>query len=300
MRRKHTIPSWVPDFSARGEMPILLVRDRRWTLMPHVYNVAKGLNELPSPTFIVQDDLRTLRVKAVRLDTISRIGESHNFFTNGGMFEKIAEIILSRDSFAPNESRVESLWRTMIANTALEDEAIAGSEVGALFKSFVTISLVLKAFTEPGHLDRLPMWRRLTELHRAECNDDEDLAILPSFEYLLDRVQLMNVVNAEVEAGGTPPPQGPKSSEASVFAGATQPMFYRRVLLTTSGFLGFGPMSTMPDDEVWLLPGMPLPTMLRRTANDGQYTVLGECYLHGDPDFSDTLGVHEPRWIDLV
>ena len=300
MRRQHTLPSWVPDFSSRGEMPILLSRPRRWRLMPHVYNMAKGLSDSPAPVFIIQDDLRTLHVKAIHLDTISKIGESHHQFTNGGMFEQISEIILSRDSFARNESRVESLWRTMIANTAIADERIVGSEVAALFKSFVTISLVLKAFTEPGHLEKLPKWQRLTEIHRAECNDEEDLAMLPSFEYLHDRVQFMNLANAELEAGGTPLPQGPKHSEAGVFAGATQPVWYRRVLLTSSGFLGFGPMSTKPGDEVWLLPGMPLPTILRRKEKEGQYTVLGECYLHGDPNFSDTLGAHDSRWIDLV
>lgn len=298
--RQQSLPSWVPDFSARGEMPILLPRGRRWKLMPKLCEVAQKLADPSTPAFEVQDDLVTLKVNAIYLDKVSRIGESHYQFTNGGMWEQIADILLSHESFAPGESRVESLWRTLVANTAIDGESVAGTEVSKLFKSFVTISLLLRVYNDPHHLEKLPTWQRLTEIHRADCDHEEQFASLPSFDYVRDKVQLLERVVAEVAAGGTPPAGGPTMPEAAVFGSATQCMYYRRVFLTSSGHLGFGPMSTLPEDEVWLLPGMPLPTILRRTQNQGQFTVLGEAYLHGDPDFLAQHNVKSSQWIDLV
>ena len=301
MRRQHDLPSWVPDFSARGEMPILLPRARRSRLMPTLYDMAKTLARSASPIFQVRDDLWVLNVKAIRLDKISEIGESHYNLCNNGMWENIAQILLSRKSFARDESNIESLWRTLVANTAIDGESVAGPEISTLFKSFVTISLVMNTFKNPDHLERLPTWQKLTETHRAACNHDEDVALLPSFERVGELAQEMERLKKEIEAGAEPPPKlGPNALRAGVFGGATECMYYRRILLTESGYLGFGPMSTMPGDEVWLLPGMPLPTILTKTGDGAYYKVLGESYLHGDPDFSEHYGVKDSQWIDLV
>jgi hypothetical protein len=300
MRRQHDLPSWVPDFSARGEMPIKLPRARRWTLMPNVYGIAKGLANSASSMFQVQEDSRILKVKAIRLDKISEIGESHYNLCNNGMWEKTAQVLLSRESFVKGESKIESLWRTLIANTAIDGESIAGPEVCALFKSFVIISLVMSVFNNPDHLEKLPTWQKVTGMHRAACNHDESVALLPSFEHVCEMAQYMERVQREVEAGAEPPKAGPNALGAGLFGGATECTYYRRVLLTESGYLGFGPMSTMPGDEVWLLPGMPLPTVLRKTEYGAYYRVLGESYLHGDPDFSTQYGIKDSQWIDLV
>ena len=300
MRRQHDLPSWVPDFSARGEMPILLPRTRRWSLMPKVYGIAKRLSSSASPVFQVQGDLRTLKVKAIRLDKISKIGESHYNLCNNGMWEETAQVLLSRESFAKGESQIESLWRTLIANTAIDGENAAEPEASTLFKSFVVVSLVMNVFNNPDHLEKLPTWQKVTEAHRAACNHDESVALLPSLEYVREMAQLMERVNREVEAGAEPPKAGPNALRAGFFGGATECMYYRRILLTESGYLGFGPMSTMPGDEVWLLPGMPLPTILRKTEYGAYFKVLGESYLHGNPDFSRHHAVEDSQWIDLV
>jgi hypothetical protein len=241
-----------------------------------------------------------LKVTAIRLDKISEIGESHYNLCNNGMWEQIGRILLSRQCFAKGESKIESLWRTLIANTAIDGENGAGPEVAALFKSFVIVSLVMSVFKNPDHLEQLPTWQKVTEMHRAACNHDESVALLPSFETVRELAQYMERVNREVEAGAERPKAGPNAMRANLFGGATECMYYRRVLLTESGYLGFGPMSTMPGDEVWLLPGMPLPTILRKTENGAYYKVLGESYLHGDPDFSTHCGIKNSQWIDLV
>lgn len=58
----------------------------------------------------------------------------------------------------------------------------------------------------------------------------------------------------------------------------------RRLLCSSSGLLGLGPMSTAQDktcrDEIWLLRGARVPFILRRISDD-RYKIIGEAYVHG-------------------
>jgi hypothetical protein len=58
----------------------------------------------------------------------------------------------------------------------------------------------------------------------------------------------------------------------------------RRLLCSSSGLLGLGPMSTAQDktrkDEIWLLRGARVPFILRRKS-DNRYQIIGEAYIHG-------------------
>jgi hypothetical protein len=53
-----------------------------------------------------------------------------------------------------------------------------------------------------------------------------------------------------------------------------------RVLFRTKDSLVLGPPSTRPGDTIWRLQGAAVPFILRRM-DGNQYTVIGECYLHG-------------------
>ena len=58
----------------------------------------------------------------------------------------------------------------------------------------------------------------------------------------------------------------------------------RRLISSSSGLLGLGPMSTAQDkacrDEIWLLRGARVPFILRRLSED-RYRIVGEAYVHG-------------------
>ena len=299
MRKQRGLPSWVPDFSARGGMPILLPRSRRWDLMPKLYELAQSLDDPSCSQFSIAEIPRTLGVKAIRLDKVSLVGESHYELTNGGMWEKTAQVLMSRSTFVANESRTESLRRTLVANTSLSGEDVASSDMAKLFKSFVTTSLVARTHRDAKHLEQLPTWLKFTE---EECfgNHDATDAPLPSAAYIHETVDFMRrKIKEDAEQGKTTTP-GPIASAAGTFGRAMEPMFYRRVLVTNLGYLGFGPMSTMPDDELWLLPGLPLPTVLRPSKKGSQYNLLGEAYLHGDPDYRQGHDCKEWQLIDLI
>ena len=48
-----------------------------------------------------------------------------------------------------------------------------------------------------------------------------------------------------------------------------------RLFRTEKGYLGMGPVSVLPGDEVWVLAGARVPFVLRRCR------LLGQCYVHG-------------------
>ncbi|KAK4926093.1 hypothetical protein LTR49_007008 [Elasticomyces elasticus] len=55
---------------------------------------------------------------------------------------------------------------------------------------------------------------------------------------------------------------------------------YCHLVTTTNHCLGLGPMDSKAGDEVWLLPGLRAPIVLRRLQNDHRM-VVGEAYVHG-------------------
>jgi hypothetical protein len=53
----------------------------------------------------------------------------------------------------------------------------------------------------------------------------------------------------------------------------------RRVIRTTSGWLGVAPISTRVGDRVCILLGGATPFMIRSEGK--RYRLIGECYVHG-------------------
>ncbi|KAF5979312.1 heterokaryon incompatibility protein [Fusarium coicis] len=70
------------------------------------------------------------------------------------------------------------------------------------------------------------------------------------------------------------------SAEDSFYAFALMRMHTRRVFMTSTGFVGVGPLDMQPGDEVCILLGGKVPYLLRPQGNES-YTLVGEAYVHG-------------------
>ncbi|KAK4195297.1 heterokaryon incompatibility protein-domain-containing protein [Triangularia verruculosa] len=55
----------------------------------------------------------------------------------------------------------------------------------------------------------------------------------------------------------------------------------RRLYRTTRGYLGLGPATIRPGDQVWMIRGAIVPIVLREADEVGKFTVVGDSYLHG-------------------
>ncbi|KAN0120243.1 hypothetical protein V8E51_002451 [Hyaloscypha variabilis] len=58
----------------------------------------------------------------------------------------------------------------------------------------------------------------------------------------------------------------------------------RTLFSTIEGDLGYGPVSSLPGDEVWVLENGRVPFILRPTRNNFSFSLIGECYVHGIMD----------------
>ncbi|KAF5968835.1 heterokaryon incompatibility protein [Fusarium bulbicola] len=70
------------------------------------------------------------------------------------------------------------------------------------------------------------------------------------------------------------------SAEDSFYASALMRMHTRRAFMTSTGFVGVGPLDMQPGDEVCILLGGKVTYLLRAQGGES-YTLVGEAYVHG-------------------
>lgn len=57
---------------------------------------------------------------------------------------------------------------------------------------------------------------------------------------------------------------------------------YRQLIVLDDLYLGVAPLPAAAGDEVWILPGLACPVVLRKeTGGEKQFTFIGGCYVHG-------------------
>jgi hypothetical protein len=58
--------------------------------------------------------------------------------------------------------------------------------------------------------------------------------------------------------------------------------FYRSLFITSTGYMKMG--RAQEGDEIWVLFGGNVPFILRPIPGSSEYTLVGDCYLHGIMD----------------
>ncbi|OAQ96547.1 hypothetical protein LLEC1_02349 [Akanthomyces lecanii] len=75
----------------------------------------------------------------------------------------------------------------------------------------------------------------------------------------------------------------------------------RRVMSTANGYLGLVPRAAQHGDQVWLFSGGRTPYIIRPTGRPGQFTFVGEAYVHGIMDGEAADGKQDSfRLVQLV
>lgn len=81
-------------------------------------------------------------------------------------------------------------------------------------------------------------------------------------------------------------------------------IFCRQIFATERGLLGMGSDCVQEGDQVWMLFGGRAPMVLRPTSDPSEFTILGDCYMHGfmhGQAFDEKWGVREKiRKIKIV
>jgi hypothetical protein len=192
------------------------------------------------------------------------------------------------------QPRWEAIWRTLIADTGAKPLAThpAPAEYAQLFRAcFLENSAIFLAGLNGDEADSYKS--RLSEGFLVCCNDTQ----------LAPLLQLDEIINfASVVKEATIAQDWVKiNKQSSIYAALSAVVGgHRRLFRTSQNYLGLGPMSMMPGDEVWLIRDARIPFILQPqpAPNGRKYTLLGECYLHGFmhgemfhvPGFKERLG----------
>ncbi|KAM0253873.1 hypothetical protein ACHAQJ_007104 [Trichoderma viride] len=153
-------------------------------------------------------------------------------------------------------SRVEALWRTMIADYGQFDS------LNESFKAFVIFNLFLYEEKEEAGLPNLDI---LESLRETDFSDS-----LPS----VDEMEHAKSKSDDERREDSSDPMGFFSALGRFTPG-------RRLVRTDNGYLGLAPLSAQVGDEIWLLGGFRTPVVLRGKSTSGQRQFFGEVYIHG-------------------
>ncbi|ODA81712.1 hypothetical protein RJ55_00215 [Drechmeria coniospora] len=340
------LPSWVPDFS----LPAV-------NAIPETFCADEGLPYVSPPEADAADGRLVLRVRGLKIGTISRVGGRPNTGPSGKLqFDPSwIEMVLSlRSEGAGGEGLVlsEVLWRTLCMDMSpgsLFDASTYGSRApdgfGSQFRVFMLLMILAGAdrmvlekmgaaasasgTLSVSHLPYNPMAAdmepTLAGLDALAAHDGDRTwtPLRQEVMHFWDKLECTLVRNTTVDADGGPHdfyvPKEVREGTARMVGGgyvvAGSRMFRRchgfataysavyggRQLMTVNNtHLGMAPLSAQTEDEVWILPGLRAPAVMRpikevveagteqdtdAKAGAGGATprhhFVGACYVHG-------------------
>lgn len=291
-RKICSLPSWVPDFSSRQAEQSLQAQ----SIEP--YDTSAGLSFSRSWSV----DNSVLTVRGATLDTVAELGlslaatplqphESSDqlLLWHLKTLDDALRLCLMLDvNYISGQGRIQALWRTLIADAHLlpvdHGRYFCSSILNGLGEAKVSDLEELKDIAES-------LTKRLAIFADSQLPEGDILITLDHVEqYVKQRIsepvewtQEHKTVRERI------------GLEALEFDGLlNKGGIWRRLYVTTKGYIGLGPQSMEAGDEVWVLCDAKTLYVLRSeskesTTSEGstvqqdrdKFTLVGETYLHG-------------------
>ena len=293
--RTPKLPSWVPDYTVSLQPYPLRFRGRcQWSAAgplnwkPNIGLLEENLLEVQG--FYIDTLLETslLPTEATTQADEDDSSLSKDLIPKTSVTVAWASIVSLSLSLPPRYAiskksgrcitRVEALWRTLIANTYSREHP-APPMVGRLFIDYVlNLQIRQRLAPWPNHLAfqahqdltsefKDPGWRQLFA-SESEYSPYGLQYYRQRFTEIMEKI-----------FDGTYSPIGLAQLQHEIEASSGS---VRRIFRTKTCLLGIGPKSIRIGDEVWILAGANVPFVLRRLDGDqNRYTLVGEAYVHG-------------------
>jgi hypothetical protein len=229
------------------------------------FSSAAGMSQ--KPRFAKPSGMLLLR--GAFLDVMTKTGPSKSESTDTWEnFRKWLEIIETLDPvYVTGKSRTEAFWRTMILDTDGPNEVHpAPSSMELSFHSWIQFAAIgLTTLAISRGVDRAAELAYLDELL-----EDANLGLQsPAMNEHISALESQQ--NSRLDDLGAA-----MALYDTSFAHPEPAALFR----TAKGFLGYGPISAQPGDEVWILPGATVPFVLRKMS-ECRYRIVGDTYVHG-------------------
>jgi hypothetical protein len=270
------LPSWVPDWSRRSPLGLRVTGLKRYSadacFTPPDTSLSREEKLKRWPVDINEDE-NTVTLKALKVDEISYRGESkHKIWEDSEFpFPRLMTMVLSLPPQYPitEESGLEALWRTLIANTAGQ-ERVAPPKPSFMGPGFAKWFLQRVDSAIVRTQQKGPTWKDLKRQFNEFCRDNKEWHDLYT-------------------ASDAAPIPGTSGSATAEYVATFSHAKFLRPFLTQKGYLGLGSQDLQEGDTVWVVPRSRVPLIFRRvqdagTASGYHCELVGAAYLHGFMD----------------
>jgi hypothetical protein len=193
---------------------------------------------------------------------------------------------------ADSDARLEKLWRTLICDTTLNYQTPAPARYEEYFLDFFRL-LFFEHIESKRKLSQA-LYRKvrafglyiLPKLTSSEDPEGLSVQIHALFE-------LARAKNSRKLLPYGRPERLISLSRGYEFGTALGDATYgRRLFKTKRSPLGLGPYRIQKNDQVWVIFNARMPFVLRPTGNVNEFTLVGDCYMHGEM-LDDCYGLKE-------
>jgi hypothetical protein len=269
----HGLPSWVPDYTS----PLMV---QPLSTLNVKYDAAlcslSGRSKLCLST-------TTLTCKGARFDTIEDI---YDLVLTGSRTRHLSllQLCLSTPQQQNGQRGIEAFWRTLIANNSHESGRSAHPTIEASFLAFVKLlsaQCIWEATKVGMDLDKEFQLLSLVLGQLDFSNDPGQQLRVEDVKNFYDLLVMYHTLQGEKRKAVEKDMAKARCVASPYISLMALVIPYRQLFRTKQGFLGLGPSTARKGDEIWLLCSGDVPLMLRPSAETPNFTLVGECYLHG-------------------
>lgn len=272
--RSRDLPNWVPDWSVRGTVKTSLAQTPD-------FHAGRSTAISTEPRVVG----RTLFLKGLKVDAVKDVCEDSSSSTT--WFLSIFSFVekCRRQYPYSGQPTPDALWRTLVWNHDMSDETFpARSHYSQHFHTWAEMHLAwyfISQSNEPHR--RATIEEEYVDIRRKLCDLDRE------FESLVP--ELVNIRQRESKVQAQLDQDPHPDIERRLFDVCIDPKLdgyplsslRSRLFYTPDGFLCLGSPDVTEGDEVWIIPRLAMPVILRPRdgGNERTYQYLGVCYVHG-------------------
>jgi hypothetical protein len=225
---------------------------------------------------------KILGINALRVDSIE---ETHDLDVAGrGVCSRLPDLLRFMCKLEPRyvngQPRVEVFWRTFISDCMDYRHPAPESTGVQLFRMWLIFLI--------------------EQLAKSRANSDDPNGWKGSYVNIVEEIsESLEELMQGNPAGPIPSPMHVKVFQAmlSVLPAHQQINHYRTVGMyelavkldllksmlfrTRSGLVGKGWQTIQEGDEIWIIPDVPMPMVLRNSGQNGRFRLVGQAYVHG-------------------
>jgi hypothetical protein len=256
------LPSWVPDWSVTQTLGLRMTG----------YRAFHAASQLPKRHGLSIDHSgrHILSIQATYLDEITATCETKPELRNNLHNSKLWEMLpkLSSDYAASGQSREEVIWRTLMTNR--EDAQTPTRRRDIVYPAnFECLGPSFRAWV---------LWRYVVA---PEVSSNFPV---PSSTADDPRPSHAEILEAREKSGVDPTYLADLERRGSVFDLHYSHAMSLRPLCTKQGYFGIGTQCLRKGDSVWIVPGCPVPLILRKVEGSERYRLVGGSCIHGFMD----------------